>query len=106
MHHLIALFQYLGRSNPLTGTQWLTLNVTGACVIAAGVSYYRMIDQVNARTTETSRFSTWQRDPFTFYRLMKTHRKLYPESHLRTICLAGTAGMLAMIPVMIFFGPA
>ena len=82
----------------------MILNVMGACVVAGGVSYYRMIDQVNAQTEERARFSKWQRDPFTFYRLMKTHRKLYPESRLRTICLVATAGMLAMVSLIILFG--
>ena len=102
--HLVAVIQYVGRSKPFTASHWLILNVVGACVVAAGVSYYRMIDQVNEKMAETDRFSKWQRDPFTYYRLMKAHRKLYPESRLRTIHLVGTAGMLAMFVAMIFFG--
>lgn len=105
MHfHLIAAFQYVGRSKAFTARQWIILNVMGACIVAGGVSYYRMIDQVNAQSKEGVRFSKWQRDPFTFYRVIKTHRKLYPESRLWAICLVATAGMMAMVPAIVFFG--
>lgn len=106
MHlHSMAVLQYVNRPKPFTATQWFIVNVMGACVVLAGGSYYRIIDQVNENLAETARFSKWQRDPFTFYRLIKTHRKFYPKSHLRVIHFAGTVGMLAMIPVMILLGP-
>jgi hypothetical protein len=106
MFILMGAFQYVGHSRPFTPSQWLILNVLGGCVALSVVSYYRIIDQVNAQKEKTGQsFSKWQRDPFTFYRLMKTHRALYPESRLPAICLAGTLGMLAMAPAMILFGP-
>jgi hypothetical protein len=105
MFILMAASQYVGHSRPFTPSQWLILNVLGGCVALAGVSYYKMQDQGNAEQEKTGqKFSRWS-DPFTAYQLFKTHRRLYPESRLPALCLAGILGMVVMAPVMVFFGP-
>jgi len=96
------LYAYHGRG--FTSLQWLVVTLAGACVALSTFAYYAMLEDVNAKTETTGRtFSKWQRNPVTFYRVLKMHRQLFPESRLRVMCLFGSLGMLVMVVALVHF---
>jgi hypothetical protein len=92
------------RFSPL---HWFLFTALSVCVLLAGSAYYGVLDEVNLQQVKTGKrkqFSSWQRDPFTFYTVLRIHRHLYPESRARLICVAALVGMLAMGVTLVWLG--
>ena len=103
---VIAAAQVAGRPG-FSLFHWLLFTALVICLLLAGSTYYGMLDEVNAQQLKTGKgkgFSGWQRDPFTFYAVMKIHRRLYPESRARVICVVAFTGMVAVGVTLIFLG--
>jgi len=101
-----AAIQLTGRSR-FSPLHWLLFTALAVFVLLAGSTYYGMLDEVNSQQLKTGKgkqFSGWQRDPLTFYSVLRIHRHLYPESRARFICVAALVGMVAMGVTLVSIG--
>jgi hypothetical protein len=87
---------------PLSLIAILFYCVANGCVWSAGITYYMILHQANAREQETGqKFSAWSRNPVHFIRLLRTHRALFPDSRLRLIHILATTGVLILAVLVV-----
>jgi hypothetical protein len=101
-----AAVQLTGRSR-FSPLHWLLFTALTVCVLLAGSTYYGMLDEVNSQQLKTGKgkqFSSWQRDPLTFYTVLRIHRHLHPGSRARFICVAALVGMVTMGVTLVSLG--
>ena len=99
----MSFASFIDRSDDLKNTlSVLVMFLAAAFLFPASYAYYKMLGQANAKQNETGeRFSPWNHDPFSAYRLHKVHRALYPKSNLRIISISGMCGVLGTFLLVI-----